>query len=160
MADITTYPLVRHLRGTPTLHVRHLRRGQLVHDGTGLAFFFRPLSAVLSEVVVVVGQDGLVANLARYVDGQPVIGINPEPERNPGVLVPHPPAAASSLLAAAASSAASLSIEDRSMVEALVDNGQRLVGLNEVFIGQPTHQTARYTLAMPGLGPAGQRRPG
>ena len=35
------------------------------------------------------------------------------------------------------------------MVEALVDNGQRLVGLNEVFIGQPTHQTARYTLAMP-----------
>ena len=52
MADITTYALVRHLRGTPTLHVRHLRRGQLVHDGTGLAFFFRPLSAVLSEVPV------------------------------------------------------------------------------------------------------------
>jgi hypothetical protein len=52
MADIATYPLVRHLRGTPTLHVRHLRRGRLVHDGTGLAFFFRPLSAVLSEVPV------------------------------------------------------------------------------------------------------------
>jgi len=52
MADITTYPLVRHLRGTPTLHVRHLRRGRLVHEGTGLAFFFRPLSAVLSEVPV------------------------------------------------------------------------------------------------------------
>ena len=44
MADITTYPLVRHLRGTPTLHVRHLRRGQLVHDGTGLAFFFRSMT--------------------------------------------------------------------------------------------------------------------
>lgn len=52
MADITTYPLLRHLRGTPTLHVRHLRRGKLVHDGTGLAFFFRPLSAVLSEIPV------------------------------------------------------------------------------------------------------------
>src|ERR1022692_5281852 len=52
MADITTYSVVWHLRGTPTLHVRHLRRGQLVHDGTGLAFFFRPLSAVLSEVPV------------------------------------------------------------------------------------------------------------
>ena len=61
--------------------------------------------------------------------------------------MPHPPAAASSLLAAAASSAASN--ENRSMVEALIDDGQRLVGLNEVFIGQPTHQTARYTLAMP-----------
>lgn len=38
MADITTYPLVRHLRGTPTLHVRHLRRGKLVHDTIALAW--------------------------------------------------------------------------------------------------------------------------
>jgi regulator of protease activity HflC (stomatin/prohibitin superfamily) len=52
MADITTYPMLRHLRATPTTHVRHLRRGRLVHDGTGLAFFFRPLSAVLSEIPV------------------------------------------------------------------------------------------------------------
>jgi regulator of protease activity HflC (stomatin/prohibitin superfamily) len=44
MADITRYLLVRHLRATPTSHVRH--------DGTGLAFFFRPLSAVLSEIPV------------------------------------------------------------------------------------------------------------
>jgi regulator of protease activity HflC (stomatin/prohibitin superfamily) len=52
MADIRSYGLVRHLRGAPTLHVRHLRRGKLAHDGTGLSFFFRPLSAVLSEVPV------------------------------------------------------------------------------------------------------------
>jgi hypothetical protein len=52
MADIRSYPLVWHLRGAPTLHVRHLRRGRLVHDGTGLSFFFRPLTAVLSEVPV------------------------------------------------------------------------------------------------------------
>jgi len=52
MADITKYPLIRHLRATPTSHVRHLRSGKLVHDGTGLAFFFRPLSAVLSEIPV------------------------------------------------------------------------------------------------------------
>ena len=52
MADIKSYPLARHLRGTSTLHVRHVRRGSLVHDGTGLSFFFRPLSAVLSEVPV------------------------------------------------------------------------------------------------------------
>jgi regulator of protease activity HflC (stomatin/prohibitin superfamily) len=52
MADITHYPMVRHLRGTPTLHVRHVRRGRLVHAGTGQSFFFRPLSAVLSEVPV------------------------------------------------------------------------------------------------------------
>jgi regulator of protease activity HflC (stomatin/prohibitin superfamily) len=52
MADIRTYPLVRHLRGTATGHVRHVRRGRLVHDGTGLSFYYRPLSAVLSEVPV------------------------------------------------------------------------------------------------------------
>lgn len=39
------------------------------------------------DVVIAVGQDGLVANVAKYLDGQPVIGINPEPSRNPGVLV-------------------------------------------------------------------------
>ena len=52
MADITRFPLARHLRGAPTQHVRHLRQGKLVHDGTGLSFFFRPLTAVLSEVPV------------------------------------------------------------------------------------------------------------
>ena len=44
------------------------------------------------DVVVVVGQDGLVANVAKYLDGQPVVGIDPEPGRNPGVLV-RPPGA-------------------------------------------------------------------
>lgn len=52
MADIRSYPMARHLRGSATLHVRHLRRGKLAHDGTGLSFFFRPLPAVLSEVPV------------------------------------------------------------------------------------------------------------
>ena len=52
MAHITSYPLLRHLRGTSTQHVRHLRDGKVAHDGTGLSFFFRPLSAVISEVPV------------------------------------------------------------------------------------------------------------
>src|SRR5689334_6612091 len=52
MADISRYPFVRHLRGTATVHVRHVRHGRVRHDGTGLSFWFRPLSAVLSEVPV------------------------------------------------------------------------------------------------------------
>jgi regulator of protease activity HflC (stomatin/prohibitin superfamily) len=52
MADIKRYPGLRHLRGTPTTYVRHLRSGRLAHEGTGLSFWFRPLSAVLSEVPV------------------------------------------------------------------------------------------------------------
>lgn len=52
MADITRYPFARHLRSTPTTHVIHQRRGKVAHSGTGQAFWFRPLSATLSELPV------------------------------------------------------------------------------------------------------------
>jgi regulator of protease activity HflC (stomatin/prohibitin superfamily) len=52
MADISSYPGLRHLRGAPTVHIRHVRNGKVVHTGTGLSFWFRPRSAVLSEVPV------------------------------------------------------------------------------------------------------------
>lgn len=52
MADISSYPGLRHLRGAPTVHIRHVRNGKVVHAGTGLSFWFRPRSAVLSEVPV------------------------------------------------------------------------------------------------------------
>lgn len=52
MADIARYPMLRHLRGTTTTHVQHVRNGKTVHAGTGAAFWYRPLSAVLSEVPV------------------------------------------------------------------------------------------------------------
>jgi regulator of protease activity HflC (stomatin/prohibitin superfamily) len=52
MADITRYPITRHPRGSPTDYIRHLRRGSVAHEGTGQSFFFRRLSAVLSEVPV------------------------------------------------------------------------------------------------------------
>ncbi|TWP53284.1 hypothetical protein FKR81_04755 [Lentzea tibetensis] len=52
MADISGYPGLRHLRGAPTVHVRHVRNGKVVHEGTGLSFWFRPRTAVLSEIPV------------------------------------------------------------------------------------------------------------
>ena len=52
MADIAHYPFVRHLRGNATAHIQHLRNGKPVHAGTGTSFWFRPLTAVLSEVPV------------------------------------------------------------------------------------------------------------
>ena len=33
------------------------------------------------DVVIAVGQDGLVVNVMKYLDGQPLIGINPDPGR-------------------------------------------------------------------------------
>lgn len=50
MAVITRYPLLRHLRAAPTAHIRALRRGRVVQDGAGLAFWFRPLTASMSEI--------------------------------------------------------------------------------------------------------------
>jgi hypothetical protein len=104
-------------------------------------FLFGP-----DDIVVAVGQDGLVANLAKYLDGQLIIGIDPEPGRNPGVLVRHQPGACAGLLALAVHGAGA---ERLTMVTAETDDGQRLTGLNEIYLGQPTHQTARYTLRLP-----------
>src|SRR5688500_12012858 len=94
------------------------------------------------DVVIAVGQDGLVANVAKYLDGQPVIGVNPEPGWNPGILVPHEPAAVPDLLVRR-------DVEERTMVAATTDDGQRLLALNELYIGHRTHQSARYRLASP-----------
>ncbi|MFF4663610.1 SPFH domain-containing protein [Streptomyces sp. NPDC001282] len=52
MADITRRLGWCHLRSAPTTHIRHHRRGRLAHDGPGLSFWYRPLTAALSEVPV------------------------------------------------------------------------------------------------------------
>jgi hypothetical protein len=104
-------------------------------------FLFEP-----DDIVIALGQDGLVANLAKYLDGQPVIGINPSPAAFDGVLVPHAPGAAGPLLRAVAAGAATF--EERTMVRASLDDGQELQALNEVFIGHWSHQSARYRISV------------
>ncbi len=106
-------------------------------------FLFGP-----EDVIVAVGQDGLVANVAKYLSGQPVIGVNADPERNPGILVPHTPAAAASMLPLAA--AGRLPTEGRTMIRAELDDGQALLALNEIFVGHASHQSARYSIAFAG----------
>jgi hypothetical protein len=94
------------------------------------------------DLVVAVGQDGLVANLAKYLADQPVIGVDPEPGRNPGVLVRFRAASVATLLPAVVAGQATL--QPRTMVAARLDDGQELLGLNEVYIGHDSHQSARY----------------
>jgi hypothetical protein len=100
------------------------------------------------DIVVVLGQDGLVANVAKYLDGQPVIGLNPEPERFPGVLVNQRPEALGDLCADLMAGRAA--VEQRTMVRAALDDGQELRALNEIFLGHRTHQSARYELTVAG----------
>ncbi|WP_439945666.1 hypothetical protein [Streptomyces sp. BBFR109] len=106
-------------------------------------FLFAP-----EDVVVVVGQDGLVANTAKYLAGQPVVGIDTDPGRNPGVLVRHRCADTAALLRSA--TAPGDRTEELTMVEAVADDTQRLLALNEIYLGPAGHQTTRYRLGLDG----------
>jgi hypothetical protein len=110
-------------------------------------FLFEP-----ADIVVTVGSSGLVANVAKYLDGQSVVGVNPDPSVHAGIVASHAPTSAITLIEAAAAGAVDL--DERTMVEAKLDDGQRLLALNEAFLGHRSHQTARYTLGCP----AGQER--
>ena len=103
------------------------------------SFTFEP-----DDVVVAVGQDGLVANVARFLDGQPVIGVNPDPSQVAGVLVQHSPEGAAHLLATV--EPARMPVERRTMVQAALPDGQTILALNEIFVGHRSHQSARYVL--------------
>jgi NAD kinase len=120
------------------------RRGSVEREDLD-RFLFEP-----EDLVVVVGQDGLVANVAKYLDGQPVIGVDPNPGSGMGVLTRHRPGDCARLLEAAARGRAQA--QQRTMVEASVDGGTSglgLTALNEIYLGSPTHQSARYMLTLP-----------
>ncbi len=99
-------------------------------------FLFEP-----DDVVVVVGQEGLVANVAKYLDSQPVVGVG---TARAGLLCAHHTADVRRYLAGANE----FRINERQMVEAKVDDGQTLTALNEIFVGDRSHQSARYRLAL------------
>ncbi len=106
-------------------------------------FLFEP-----RDIVVVLGQDGLVANVAKYLDGQRVVGLNPDPRRFDGVLVRNPVTAAADLMQLAANG--THCCQQRTMVQVKLDDGQQLWALNELFVGHASHQSARYKLAFGG----------
>lgn len=111
-------------------------------------FLFAP-----DDLVVIVGQDGLVPNVAKYLRNQIVIGINPDPELYDGVLCRHSAARAAELLifAAAPVAASTLMVESRCMALAKREDGQELRALNEIFTGHASHQSARYHIDLGGV---------
>lgn len=102
-------------------------------------FLFEP-----EDFVLAVGQDGLVANVAKYLRGQPVAGFN----ATPGALSRHDPSQAAGLMADY--EGATLRTEARTLVRAETDDGRTLLALNEIFVGHRSHQSARYTLRLGG----------
>lgn len=109
-------------------------------------FLFGP-----DDVVVVVGQDGLVANVSKYLAGQPVLGVNPDPARIAGVLCRHGPGAVPLLLERLEDPRRGApAVERRTMAAAIRDDGQQLLALNELYVGHRSHQSALYRLTVGG----------
>ncbi len=105
-------------------------------------FLFAP-----DDIVCVVGQDGLVPNVAKCLTGQLVLGINPDPDRYDGVLCRHAPEAAERLLTwTSERTNLTFRIERRTMAVAQREDGQSLLALNEIFVGHQSHQSARYRI--------------
>ena len=96
------------------------------------------------DIVVIIGQDGLVANALKYLDANPVIAINPDPLRWDGKLLPFSLGNLKDVaLKTMADTADSKTI---TFVEARTNDGQVMLGVNDLFIGPKTHTSARYNI--------------
>lgn len=112
---------------------------QLIERALAPTYLFSP-----SDAVVVLGQDGTVANVAKYVGDCPLLGVNPDPERFDGVLLPFRLDALKRGLAATLEGKARL--QHVTLAEARLSDGQVLRAFNDLFIGARTHVSAHYKL--------------
>jgi NAD kinase len=102
-------------------------------------FIFAP-----DDIVVALGQDGLVANTLKYLNGQPLVGVNPEPQRWDGVLLPFEAEQLASILPSVAMD--KRAVQSVTMAEARLSDGQVLRAVNDLFIGPRTHTSALYDI--------------
>jgi NAD kinase len=102
-------------------------------------FIFGP-----ADIVVALGQDGLVANIMKYLDGHPLIGVNPDSGRYDGVLLPFVPSDLVALLPDVA--ADKRSFKSVTMAKAALTDGQALYAVNDLFIGARSHTSALYEI--------------
>ena len=112
---------------------------QEIDRGLVPTFTFLP-----EDLVVTLGQDGLVANTAKYVGKQPVIAVNPDPERFDGILLPFLPGQTERAIENVFSG--NCRIRSVTLAEARLNDGQRLLAFNDLFLGAQTHVSARYRL--------------
>ena len=104
-------------------------------------FLFNP-----TDVVVAVGQDGMVANTLKYLYGQPLIGVNPSPGRWDGVLLPFLVRDLQTVIPEALQNGRKY--KEVTIAAVLLNDGQTLFAVNDFFIGQKTHLSARYELTV------------
>lgn len=98
------------------------------------------------DLVVVIGQDGLVANTLKYVPGRPVMAVNPDPKRYDGILLPFEVKDVSAIGQEVLT--AGRPVQAITMAEAVLSDGQRLLAVNDLFIGPASHISARYEIRL------------
>ncbi len=96
------------------------------------------------DLVLTLGQDGLVVNVAKYLQGQPILAVNPDPDRFDGVLLPFHFSEVAAALRRLENGA--LSSRPLSMGRVDLNDGQKLYAFNDFFLGASTHVSARYSI--------------
>lgn len=96
------------------------------------------------DIVVALGQDGLVANTMKYLEGNPLVGVNPEAARYDGVLLPFQPRDLQALLPDLL--ADRRPFREVTMAQATLTDKQVLYAVNDLFIGPKSHTSARYEI--------------
>src|SRR5437867_2779266 len=110
-------------------------RVQIVDRGFLSNFVFAP-----DDTVVTLGQDGLVANTLKYLNGQQVVGVNPDPERWDGKLLPFKVADLGKLIPEVFTHRRPT--KSVTMAKASLNNGQVMYAVNDLFIGPKSHGSA------------------
>lgn len=96
------------------------------------------------DLVVVIGQDGLVANTAKYVNNIPIIGVNPDPSQYDGVLLPFNTSNFEKAIENVLNNR--YQFKEVTMAEARLSDGQRLLAFNDFYVGPSSHVSARYQI--------------
>ncbi|AFM12431.1 NAD(+)/NADH kinase [Turneriella parva] len=97
-----------------------------------------------NHLIITIGQDGLVANTAKYAKGQPIIGVNPDPTQYDGVLLKTQVSQTARQVDACL--AGKNQFAEITMAELKLNDGQRLLAFNDFFIGPSSHISARYII--------------
>lgn len=96
------------------------------------------------DLVLVIGQDGLVANTAKYVGNLPILGVNPDTERYDGILLKHGVANIKATLKQVIQG--NFQTKKVTLAKATLNDGQTLLAFNDFYIGANSHVSSRYTI--------------
>lgn len=144
-ADFTDYQreheLYRAAVDDATSALNNMGRLQIIDRGFLPNFIFGA-----DDVVVALGQDGLVANTVKYLGAQPLIGVNPDPERWDGVLLPFGVADLKKIVPEVF--AKKRKLKEVTMAKAELNDGQTLYAVNDFFLGPRSHVSARYKIRL------------